>query len=118
MDIENYNYVDQLFFEWRSGKLAEPGANKDEESNGLNAGVSFLTMEMQPNGLSFKRDNADFMNNFFVDIVCRSFTSIEEQQRQFRENNEANKKAVILKELDQLKNVWRDEIENETSNNF
>lgn len=35
-------------------------------------------MSEAPSGVVFRRDNADFMNNFFVNIVARSFTDIEE----------------------------------------
>jgi len=35
-------------------------------------------MAAAPPGMIFKRDNADVMNNFFVNIVARSYTNIEE----------------------------------------
>jgi len=102
MDIELYNYTDIALNDYRSGKLhadvermlkkpVKDGLEEDEDStNDFNAGVSFLPMSAEPAHMSFKRDNADFMNNFFVDIVVRSFTNIEEIHRQARENNEHN----------------------------
>ena len=116
MDLELYNYIDVLMNDYKTGKLHNSDQGKrrltreeqeeEEKGNGLNAGVSFLPMTAQPAGFTFKRDNADFMNNFFVDIVCRSFTNIEEIHRQNRENNEQNKKAAVLKELGRLKEHW------------
>lgn len=40
----------------------------------------------------FKRDNADFMNNFFVSITANSFTNIEEILRNNAEDS--NSKAI------------------------
>lgn len=95
MDIELYNYCDLLFYNYRNGKLDDIRKKKRSETiqneNGFNAAMSFLLMGSAPPGLTFKRDNADFMNNFFVDIVCRSFTNIEEIHRQNIENIQQNK---------------------------
>jgi len=121
MDIELYNYCDKLFWEWRSGNLKPAGVSRKDEDDPtahLNAGVSFQTMEMQPAGMAFKRDNADFMNNFYVDIICRSFTNIEEVQRQYKESNESNKNKASLKELESLKEHWNGELNNEASTHF
>jgi hypothetical protein len=40
--------------------------------------------------MTYKRDNADFMNNFFVNIIARSFTDIEEFLKAQEESFEAN----------------------------
>ena len=93
MDIELYSYLEVLFKDYRSGKVAvEIAAAKIKKKNAgktdelsqfvgtlrLHASRVFLPMSSAPAGLSFKRDNADVMNNFFVNIVTRSFTNIEE----------------------------------------
>ena len=78
MDLELYNYSDTIFRDYRAGKLTRENDKKnDKGDSGLNAGVSFLTMAMAPVGYTFKRNNSDFMNNFFIQIVTRSFTDIE-----------------------------------------
>jgi len=90
MDIELYNYTEVLLSDYRAGKLgivkgkgrlSKEEIEAEEKGTGINAGVSFLPMSAQPSGVIFKRDNADFMNNFFIDITCRSFTNIEELHR-------------------------------------
>jgi len=93
MDIENYNYIEVLFRDYRSGKIAsEINQAKDKKKNAskteemtvyvghlrLHASKVFIPMSAAPPGLTFKRDNADVMNNFFVNIVTRSYTNIEE----------------------------------------
>jgi len=45
-------------------------------------------MAAAPAGMSFKRDNADFMNNFFVNIIALSFTDIVEFLQQQEENKD------------------------------
>ena len=89
MDIEMYNYIDLLLYEYRSGKLKDDsktvkGTDEDEASQNqvlgktLNAGVVVLVQGAEPAGWTYKRPNHDFMNNFFVNICARSFTNIEE----------------------------------------
>ena len=87
MDLETYNYLDVVFKDYRSGNLTKENDKKNDKSESdLNAGISFLTLEMAPNGMSFKRNNADFMNNFFINIVARSFTNIEDLHTNNAEN--------------------------------
>ena len=80
MDIEIYNYIDILLHQYRSGTLTNNKKKDDAEegSTGMNAGVVALLMDMAPEGMTFKRVNHDFMNNFFVNIVARSYTDIED----------------------------------------
>lgn len=42
-------------------------------------------------GFLFKRDNADVMNNFFINIATRSFTNIEVELRELRDNKDVQK---------------------------
>jgi hypothetical protein len=85
MDIECYNYVDDMLHQHRSGKLTDKKNNKFKDAGeetgmtaGFNSGVVFLPMSSSPSYLTYRRDNADFMNNFFINIIARSFTDIEE----------------------------------------
>ena len=51
--------------------------------------IIFLLKSSAPPGRRYLRDNCDFMNNFYVDIVCRAFTDIDK----LIEENEAKKKS-------------------------
>jgi len=84
----------------------------------LNAGVVFQTMGSAPNGFVFKRDNADVMNNFFVNIVARSFTEIEEIYRQLRDNKEVQKQQEVLAEIEVVKSAWKNIISQECTENY
>lgn len=102
MDIELYSYIEIVFKDFRSGKMAQEmsqGKDKRGKKNSeeltvmvgalrLHASRVFLPFPSAPNGLVFKRDNADVMNNFFVNIVTRSYTNIEEYLQQRQENVE------------------------------
>ena len=120
MDVELYNYIDALMYNFRAGKLedlveknkkAKDGLQSVEDNPmGFNAGLSFLPMTAQPPGVTFKRDNADFMNNFYVDITCRAFTNIEEIHKQATENTQLNKQNSALKELKDLNDLWNNDI--------
>lgn len=117
MDIELYNYVDTLLHDYRSGRLAEGNSKKKkmtkeeeeeaEKGNGFNAGVVFQPMNAQPSYMTYRRDNADFMNNFYVNIIARSFTDIDEFLRLQEENKDQNKQENALKELMKLKDGWK-----------
>lgn len=72
----------------------------------LHASRVFLVFGAAPNGLVFKRDNADVMNNFFVNIVTRSYTNIEEYLQQRQENVEMQKQKETLKELENIQKSW------------
>mmetsp|Transcript_31434 Transcript_31434/g.48056 ORF Transcript_31434/g.48056 Transcript_31434/m.48056 type:complete len:83 (-) Transcript_31434:233-481(-) len=53
-----------------------------------------------------KRSNSDIMNNYFIEIVARSFTDIEEILFQKFEKTEALKLESQLKEMGSLKLNW------------
>ena len=88
-----FNYFEILMRDYKTGQLTAESLEKDrkkfkkqeEEQEKaelkFNAGVSFYPMTSQPAGIIFKRDNADFMNNFFINLVANSFTNIEEVLR-------------------------------------
>ena len=123
MDIETYNYYDTIFHLYRSGKLntGESGKKKGDEElkdNGLNAGVVFQPMTDCPSYLTYKRDNADFMNNFFVNIVARSFTNIEEFLRQQEEDQLQNQNLKTIQELKNIKDDWTESLVREATEQF
>lgn len=122
MDIEIYNYIDILLHEYRAGKLKDHKKKNEEEEagdgGGMNAGVVALLENMAPEGLSFKRLNHDFMNNFFVNLIARSYTDIEEFLRTQEENKDQNKQANQLKELEKIKDQWKATITNEAAEQF
>ena len=125
MDIELYNYVDIAFKDYRSGKMFEGNEKKqksqeedDKAALKLNAGVVFLPSNQSPPGMEFKRDNADVMNNFFVNIVTKSFTNIDEFLKSMYENKEALKQKETLKELEVIKKNWSIGMANEVNEQF
>ena len=91
MDIENYNYIDLVFREYHDGLLTEEVRRKQNEKllqsedeinkEKLHAAEVLLLMEKAPPGMEFKRDNIDFVNNFFISLVALSFTNILEEQQ-------------------------------------
>lgn len=121
MDVELYNYVDMAFKDYHAGRLnmenllkEKRKLQKEEEEgrigNKLNAGVVFLPKASAPPGVEFLRDNADVMNNFFIDIAARSFTDVEEVLQNQRENQEAQKTKEALAELAKVSGAWSSEI--------
>lgn len=58
------------------------------------------------------------MNNFFVDIVCRAFTNIEEIHKAAAENKELLVQNEALKELKDLKLHWSEGIDKIVDNNI
>lgn len=128
MDIELYNYVDMLMRDFKSGKLAaevskkKDGLKREEEDKTdgprLNAGLVLLTMDLAPHDMTFKRDNADVMNNFFINIVTRSYTNIDELLKSNTENTEQNKQKETLKELETVKDHWSQNLLEDVNQNF
>lgn len=129
MDIELYNYIDILLKDYKSGKLAHDQnekknlakkTNEEEKKDGpqLNAGVVLLTTNTAPPGYTYKRDNSDVMNNFFIEIVTRSFTNIEEVLKSQRDNVLQKKQAETLAELERVKKNWDKSIYSEVNANF
>lgn len=132
MDIELYSYLEIVFRDFRSGKMAqEVQQQKDRKKTNkqediatyvsglrLHASVQFLPVSSAPSGMTFKRDNADVMNNFFVNIVTRSYTEIDEILLSQHENVEAQKQKETLKELEGIKKNWTTGIFTEVSQQF
>ena len=121
MDIEIYNYIDIMLHDFRAGRLnnkAKKEGEEEENSGGMNAGVVALLADAAPEGMTFKRLNHDFMNNFFVNIIARSYTDIEEILRMQEENKDQNTQINQLKELEKIKDHWKETIVNEASEQF
>lgn len=130
MDIELFNYFEILMKDYQTGQLTPENLEKDkkkfrkqEEENEkaaikFNAGVSFNPMTVQPAGINFKRDNADFMNNFFVNIVANSFTNIEEILRSNAEDTNAKAIKQSLTEISKIEKVWQNKVLNSVNKQF
>ena len=84
----------------------------------MNAGVVLLTTNTAPSGYTYKRDNSDVMNNFFVEIITRSFTNIEEVLKNQRDNILQKKQQETLLELEKVKKSWNKSIYSEVNANF
>lgn len=67
-------------------------------------------MTGQPSYMSYKRDNADFMNNFFVNIIARSFTDIEEFLKAQEENKDQSAAVQTANELKLIKDDWKQQL--------
>ena len=125
MDIENYNYIDLVFNDYWAGRLTEENKKlerekfrKEEEDKSklkLNAGVVYLTPDQAPNGMAFKRNNSDMMNNLFVNIVCMAFTNIQELWNSQKEDKESQRQKETLIELEKVKKIWTSEMTAETN---
>ena len=72
-------------------------------------------MTAAPVGLTFKRDNADVMNNFFVNIVTRSYTNIEEYLQAQADSVEKDKQRQTMKELEAISKTWKSGVFNDVS---
>ena len=58
------------------------------------------------------------MNNFFVEIITRSFTNIEEVLKNQRDNILQKKQQETLLELEKVKKSWNKSIYSEVNANF
>ena len=79
----------------REGKLLHPGE-------------VHLPLDAAPPGIRFKRNNHDFVNNFYVDLVAKAFTDVLEQIRQKNEEREASKEIETLESIEGAKKAWMD----------
>ena len=55
-----------------------------------------MPLDAAPPGVRFKRNNQDFVNNFYVDLVAKAFTDVLDQIRQKNEEKEAMREADTL----------------------
>jgi hypothetical protein len=53
-----------------------------------------------------QRSNSDIMNTYYIDLVARSFTDIEDKLYAKFENQEALRQEKTLKEVDLLSPMW------------
>lgn len=132
MDIELYCYLECVFRDYRSGKIAAEVYEKRDsktKSKGedlvvyvaglrLHASMMFNPVTSAPAGIFYKRDNADVMNNFFINIVTRSYTNIEEYLLNLHENIESQKQKETLKELEGVKKTWAATIYSDVTQQF
>jgi len=115
MDIELYNFVHVVFSDYRSGRYRVEKKTKDDKDDNeqmfskvLREKIDYIYMEPASQielDLTW-RSNSDIMNNYFIEIVARSFTDIEEILFQKFENSDAIKQEATVKELNLLKVSW------------
>jgi hypothetical protein len=87
MDIEMYNYLHSIFKDYFSGKLRDERRLASLKLNTEQMFSKVLKERIDYNYMPAltqieqdltKRSNSDIMNNYFIDMVTRSFTTIEE----------------------------------------
>lgn len=77
-----------------------------------------MTMAMQPAGVTFKRDNADVMNNFFINLVAFSYTNIEETLRTNAEDNNSKAIKQTLADYQKIQSVWTNKINGDVNKQY
>ena len=82
MDIELYNYIHILFHDYFSKRLKltidkYEEEEEDQQKPRINAGATYIPVDEAPLHIRLHRNNVDFMNNFNINIVARTFTDIE-----------------------------------------
>tara|TARA_B110000285_G_C14896547_1_gene501140 strand:- start:344 stop:748 length:405 start_codon:yes stop_codon:yes gene_type:complete len=60
-----------------------------------------------PDGVPLKRNNSDVMNNFYINYVVRSYTTIDKTLKEIRENNNKAREAKMGAIVDLQKQEWR-----------
>mmetsp|Transcript_33505 Transcript_33505/g.51468 ORF Transcript_33505/g.51468 Transcript_33505/m.51468 type:complete len:147 (+) Transcript_33505:4247-4687(+) len=118
MDIEMFNYTEKTFTDYRNGKFKEElrSRNKDYTQRFekvLKERLDFI-FEQQIStlqGTISRRVNSDAMNNFYIDIVAKSFTNIEDILKSKFENSEVKKQKETIKALDTIKKYWITEVQ-------
>jgi hypothetical protein len=87
MDIEMYNYVHNVFYDYRKGKFKYERqqsrilkTNEQMFSKVLKESIQYTHMPLpSQNDMTLtRRSNSDLMNNYFIEITARSFTNIED----------------------------------------
>ena len=115
MDIEMYNFVHNVFNDFRSGKFKveaklarEKKTNDQMFSKVLKERIDYIYMEPanQIDDDLTRRCNSDIMNNYFIEIAARSFTDIEDILFSKFENQESLKTEATIKEITTLKGSW------------
>jgi len=132
MDIELYNYIDVVLRKLKMGKLeeeinqktnnkaasqedvdqkaAELEANEDEDDDELKKVDGIFPIKIGPDGVPLKRNNSDVMNNFFINIACRSFTDIDKALQELANNGESRRQAKFDAYIQEQKTVWEQDM--------
>jgi hypothetical protein len=107
MDIENFNYFEILLREYKQGKYLR---GHIPVFPNINRGHVFLPMDLSPPGMTFKRDNQRFINNFYVELITKAFTNYENdvKEKKYLFNHESSLAQVT--ELQTLNKIWKEEL--------
>lgn len=79
----------------------------DKKKKHMCAGKVYMSLQSAPPGVTYHRDNTDVMNNFFIQIVSKSFTTIEDQTMAILENKEQIRQRAQLTEFERISEGWR-----------
>ena len=134
MDIELYNYVDVVLRKLRMGILVQEvkaGAkgsaredngedaeeqvavdNKleqahDEEDDETKKLEGIHAIIIGPDGVPLRRNNSDVMNNFFIQFATLSFTDLEQELNDIRNNGELRRLQKLEREVSFKKTEWQ-----------
>lgn len=134
MDIELYNYVDGALRKLRMGKLEQEMIDKargagsgadgaenqaaeeqakqgeengdDEEDDELKKVDGIQPIGIGPDGVPFKRNNSDVMNNFFIQFTALSFTEIEKELQALKNNGDLKRQMKFEAQIENKKKDW------------
>lgn len=135
MDIELYNYVDGVLRKLRMGKLEQEMIDKakgaaasgegeqgqeadeqakqaddngdDEEDDELKKVDGIQPIGIGPDGVPFKRNNSDVMNNFFIQYCALSFTEIEKELQALKNNGDLKRQMKFEQQIEVKKTEWK-----------
>ena len=102
-----FNYIDILFTEVHTKSYMRGSIPILPE---INAGHCFLPKEFSPKGLPFKRDNTNFINNFFVELVTKAYTKYHDDVREMSFMHESDSSKTQIYELDALTRIWKEDL--------
>lgn len=131
-DIELFNYTEILLTLYKRGLLtnqnlrieAEMLKQKDAEplkvmGHIINSGDAWVTGEdASAHSIKLNRNHGDPANNYYINIVSRSFTDIEQTIREIQENKEANELRNQFEEVGKLQGIWKTTVDDMVHKQF
>ena len=70
----------------------------------------FIPTHLAPSGKTLYRNNQDYMNNFFIDIVARSYTDIEKVIKEQDFYGKQKKLKQTMAELSGSRDLWKGQV--------
>ena len=84
----------------------DDNAGQNDEDDEMRKVDGIFPTGLGPDGALLKRNNSDFMNNFFINYCVRSFTNIDQVVTETRNNGQGTRLEKFKKELEQQKQRW------------